>query len=149
MIYTISPSIVSLGGIIGRWWFILITLALFGAGIFKTNAMTDNTPSTANTLHTLSGAIVILTFPIAATLLRNGLLLNNTWAAAQSPLTFGTVLVWLGMVSFFASIIISRIIDPSAGRVGPKVYLGWPNRFMVFTYVIWIIIVAYNALQVI
>lgn len=138
----------SLSGTIGRWWFILITIALSGAGIFKTNAITDSTPNPANTLHALCGAIVILTFPIAATLVRNGLLQDNAWMAVRGQLTWGTFLVWLGMVSFFASIIISRIINPSAGRVGPHVYLGWPNRFMVFTYIIWLMLVAYGAIQV-
>jgi hypothetical protein len=50
------------------------------------------------------------------------------------------------MIGFFASIIISRIIDPSAGRVGPNVYLGWPNRILVVTYIVWSGIVAKNAL---
>ena len=138
----------SLSGIIGFWWFLLLTIALLGAGVFKTNDITDNTPNPANTLHALCGAIVILTFPIAATIVRNGLLQNDAWMAVRGQLTWGTVLVWLGLVSFFASIMISRVIDPSAGRVGPQVYLGWPNRFMVFTYLIWLVLIAYGAIQV-
>jgi hypothetical protein len=58
------------------------------------------------------------------------------------------VLVWAGLIGYFGSIIISRIIDPSAGRVGPKVYQGWPNRFMAATYVIWFILIAGNALRI-
>jgi hypothetical protein len=53
----------------------------------------------------------------------------------------------MGMLAFFASILISKKMDPSAGKVGPTVYLGWPNRFLVVTYVVWIILVAANALQ--
>ena len=40
------------GGIIGCIWFIMIMLALVGAGIYKTNAITDNSTSRANTIHT-------------------------------------------------------------------------------------------------
>ena len=148
LLIVLWPSLAYTGGITGRWWFVLIAMALFGAGIFKTNAITDNTSNPANTLHALCGAIVILTFPIAATLVRGSLLQNNPWQMARGQLTFGTVLAWLGMVSFFASIIISRIIDPSAGRVGPRVYLGWPNRFMVLTYIIWLILVANTAVRI-
>ncbi len=140
------PALGTTGGIIGRWWFLLITLALVGAGIFKTNPITDRTPNPVNTLHTLCGAIVILSFPIAATLVANSLLHNGAWTSARGSLIAAIVLVWVGMVSYFASIIISTSIDPSAGRGGPKVYQGWPNRFMVLTYIAWLLIVAANAL---
>jgi hypothetical protein len=148
LLITIWPSLQPISGIISRWWFVLIVVALFGAGIFKPNPITDHTPNRVNTIHTLCGTIVILTFPIAATLAVRSLLHNHSWLANQGILIFGTVLVWMGMVAFFASIIISRIIDPSAGRrVGPHVYSGWPNRFMVITYIVWIIIIAVIALR--
>jgi len=133
--------------LISRWWFVLITLALFGAGIFKTNSITDNTPNWVNTMHSLCGAIVILTFPIAATLAVSSLLHHQLWSASQPILIMGTVLTWIGMVAFFTSIIISRRIDPSAGRVGPHIYLGWPNRFMVVMYIVWVIIIVATVLQ--
>ncbi len=132
---------------ISRGWFVLIVTALFGAGIFKTNPITDNTPNPANTIHALCGAIVILTFPIVATLAVRSLLQNHLWSAGEGLLISGTVLTWIGMLAFFASIVISRIIHPLAGRVGPQVYLGWPNRFMVVTYVVWIMIIAMTALR--
>ncbi len=132
---------------ISHWWFILIISALFGAGIFKTNPITDNTPNWVNTLHAICGAVVILTFPMAVTLAASSLLHNPVRSAGQSVLIFGTVFDWIGWVVFFGSIMISRIIDPSAGRVGPHIYLGWPNRFMVLTYIVWIMIVAVTALE--
>src|ERR1044071_6255631 len=42
LLIMIWPSLISLSGLIGRWWFALIALALIGAGIFKTNAITDD-----------------------------------------------------------------------------------------------------------
>jgi hypothetical protein len=148
ILITLWPSLQSISGTISRWWFVLIVIALFGAGIFKTDPITDTTPNLVNTIHTLCGAIVILTFPIAATLAVSSLLHNQLWSASRSVLIFGTVLAWIGIVAFFASIIISRVIDPSAGRVGPHIYLGWPNRFMVVTYIVWIIIIAVTTFQV-
>ena len=146
LLMVIWPSLESMGGLIGRWWFVVIGLALIGAGIFKTNAITDESTNLPNTLHALCGVLVILTFPIAATLTQQSLLQNAAWMTAHTPLLVGTSVIWIGMISFFASIIISRRLDPSAGRVGPHVYLGWPNRFMVFTYALWLIIVASKAL---
>ena len=147
LLITIWPSLQSASGTISRWWLVVIASAQIGAGIFKTNPITDTTPNTANTIHVLCGTIVILTFPIAATIAVLSLLRDSLWLATQGQLIFGAVLTWLGMASFFASIIISRRLDPSAGRVGPKIYLGWPNRMLVVTYALWIIIVAENAIR--
>jgi NAD/NADP transhydrogenase beta subunit len=146
--FTIQSSLQHASGTIGRWWFILIALALFGAGVFKANPITDRTPGLANTLHTLCGMIVILTFPAAATVVVRSLLFSSLWSASQGPLVFATVMSWVGMVTFFGSIISARVKDPSAGEVGgPRVYQGWPNRFMVATYAVWIVVVAVIALR--
>jgi hypothetical protein len=148
LLITIWPSLQPISGTISRWWLVLIVIALFGAGIFKTNPITDRTRNPVNIIHTLCGAIVILTFPIAATLAVHSLLHTRLWAANQGLLILGTALAWIGMVAFFASIIMARIKDPSVGEVGgPHVYLGWPNRFLVVTYIVWIIIIAVIALQ--
>jgi hypothetical protein len=150
MLITIWPSLQP----ISRWWFVLIVIAHVGAGVFKTNPITDNIPNPVNTIHTICGAIVILTFPIAATLVISNLLHNSLWSARQGQLIFGSVLAWIGMVSYFASIIISGIVHPStvrsssAEKYGPHVLQGWPNRFMVVTYIIWLIIIAGTALQI-
>lgn len=146
LLVALWPSSRTIGGMLGRWWLLLIGVALFGAGIFKTNAITDTTTSTANSLHTLCGAFVILTFPIAASLVAGSLARNQEWSSARRRLLWGTLLVWFGMLAFFGSIIISNVINPSAGRVGPEVLLGWPTRFMVVAYHIWLIIVALRAL---
>jgi hypothetical protein len=153
LLITIWPYLQPISGTISRWWCILIVIALFGAGIFKTNPITGATPNRTNTIHTICGAIVILTFPIAATLAVNSLLHNPLWSASQGLLIFGTVLTWIGVVAYFASIIISGIINPStvrnssAEKYGPHVLQGWPNRFMVVTYMVWLIIVAATALR--
>ena len=148
LLITIWPFLQLPSGTISRWWFVLIVIALFGAGIFKTDPITDNTKSLVNTIHTICGTIVILTFPIAASLAVNSLRHNPLWAAYQGWLIFSTTLAWIGMVAFFTSIIISRIKDPLAGEAGnPPVYMGWPNRFNVLTYIVWIMITAAISLR--
>ncbi|HCS40819.1 MAG TPA: hypothetical protein DIW44_14710 [Anaerolineaceae bacterium] len=134
-------------GIIGWVWFLIIVLALVGAGIFKTNAITDNSTSRDNSIHTLCGSVVILTFPIASTLVASAFLRSPFWEPYTLAVVLFTVLNWLGMIGFFASIIWSRKKDPTAGRVGPKVLLGWPNRIMVLLYNAWIIVLAVCVIQ--
>lgn len=145
LIVALWPTLPTLGGAIARGWFVIIGIAMVSAGIFKTNAITDNIVSTANTLHTLSGAIVILTFPIAASILASRLARKPEWIGAKGWLLWGTILLWVGLFAFFGSIIVSNIINPAAGRVGPEVYQGWPNRLMVLVYSLWLILVARHA----
>lgn len=136
------PVLRKFAGGIARLWMGLIVLSLFGAGIFVTNEITDTTINTANTLHSLFGAFVILTFPIVSTLVSGILARNKDWGAPRAHLFWTTLFVWLSMFAFFGSIVVSGAIHPSAGRVGPEVYLGWPNRAMVVVYHLWLIVIA-------
>lgn len=138
-------SLRTIGGKVGYVWLVLIGIALFGAGIFVTNAITDTSTSTANSLHTLCGAFVIMTFPIASSLVVGSLARIEERSAVRRQQFWVEILVWLSMFAFFGSIIISIAINPSAGRVGPEVYLGWPNRLLVVIYNIWLITIAVNA----
>ena len=142
LLVALRGSLRTMGGRVGYVWLVLIGIALFGAGIFATNAITDTTPSTANSLHTLCGAFVILTFPIASSLVVGSLRRNEEWNTTRSHLFWVQTLVWLSMFMYFGAIIVSNAINPSAGRVGPEVYIGWPNRFMVVIYNVWLITVA-------
>jgi hypothetical protein len=143
---TLWPALGSISGTISKDW--LIVIALLGAGIFKTDPITKNTGSGTNAIHTLCGAVVILTFPIAATLAVTSLLQASLWQKVQGLLILGTFLTWSGMAANFIAILVSRIIAPSAGWVGPRVYQGWPNRFLVVTYVLWLILAATCSLKV-
>jgi len=153
LLIAIWPFLLPISGTISRWWLVLIVIALFGAGIFKTQPITEKASSWVHTLHTICGAIVILTFPVAATLVVRSLLHNLLWSASRGLLISATLLAWIGVVSYFGSIIVSGFFHPaavgssSAEKYGPHVLQGWPNRFMVVTYVIWLIVVAAIALR--
>ncbi len=138
----LSRSLQTTWGKVGRWWLIVIAVAMIAAGIFRTNAITDNTVSLDDTLHALCGAIVIMTFPIAASLVGRSLARNAKWTQARGWLLWGTLFCWLSLLVFFGSIVVSGLIHPGVGRAGPQVYLGWPNRLMVLMYSVWMIVVA-------
>lgn len=144
---TIWSSLQTAGGAIGRWWLLVIVIFLTGAGIFKTDPITAPTASLTNRLHSLCGTVVILTFPIAATLASVSLMKNPVWAPARGLLVFAVVLVWLGMVIYFTAILLARSKNPKAGEDGSRIYMGWPNRFNVVAYILWLFIVAGSAIQ--
>ena len=145
LITALWSSLRRLSGAISRGWLLVIGVALIGAGVFATNAITDDVQSTPNTLHTICGVIIIFTFPIAASLASRSLAGNPDWTTDRRWLFWLTFLVWLGLIGFFGSIILSNAINPAAGRVGPEVYQGWPNRFMVVVYNVWLMVVARRA----
>lgn len=147
LLLTIWPALRSVSGAISRVWFLLIVLALIGAALFKTDPITDQTSSATNKLHQLCGSIVILTFPIAATIAAHSLSLNPAWAGARVVLLLTTVLTWLSMFAFFATIAIATKRDPNAGKNGPHIPMGWPNRIMVLVYVTWLIEIALLSLR--
>jgi hypothetical protein len=138
----IWPSLQTIGGVIGRWWLLVIVIFLFGAGIFKADPITDQTNNLVNRLHALCGMVVILTFPIVATLAASSLMKNLRWLPVRGLLVLAVVLVWAGMIAYFATIIIARSKNPKVGEDGTRIYMGWPNRFNVVTYLIWIFIMA-------
>jgi hypothetical membrane protein len=77
-------------GLIGRWWFLVIGIALFGAGIFYPYP----TPNLASYLHGICGIIIIATFPIVATLYSSGLTHGKDWTSSRKWLRWAAVLVW-------------------------------------------------------
>ncbi len=141
----LRASLRTRAGIIGFGWLLVIAIAQVGAGIFVTDAITDAAKSTTGNLHTICGVIVILTFPIAATLVARGLSSDPQWQGFRRPMNWLTFLVWLGLIAYFGSIIVSNLANPTAGRVGPHVLQGWPNRAMVTIYSIWLTSVAWHA----
>jgi Protein of unknown function (DUF998) len=144
---TLWPSLQPALGMLGGWWLIVIAVALFGAGIFKTNAITDRTPSLENTLHTICGVVVILTFPIAATLGAVSLSRDAGWPSG-GLLGLATAFTWVGLVAFLASSIWAGSKSRSAGRVGnPDVRVGWQNRFMVVAYSVWVVVMSAASLR--
>jgi hypothetical protein len=76
-------------------------------------------------IHGLSGAIVIATFPIAATLYGSALARRQDWMAARRLLRWATVLVWLGLLSFAGSTVVLRIISQPVDRSNPNLLIGW------------------------
>ena len=144
----VHPYLQTRSGKIGRWWLVVIGVALFGAGIFATDPIMAITNSFTNRMHSLAGAVVIFTFPVAATLTARSLLRNAEWSASRRWVWWSTLLVWLGLAAYVGTLTVSVMTNPAAGKAGPEVLQGWPNRLMVVTYIIWLLVIAWRGRKV-
>ncbi len=97
LVYALWPWLQTPGAVVGRWWMAVIGVSMIVAGIFEPNPITENTTNLHNTVHTVCGAVVILTFPIASTLVSRSL--GRTQRLRRLALIL-TLMVWIGMVAY-------------------------------------------------
>lgn len=112
----------------------VIALSILGAGIFVTGPITtpNKLQSRASKLHTLFGAITIIGTPFEVTAIDRN--------PNSAPIFFLlTLLVWLGFLTFVSAMV---YFGSKKIPLGPQAKIGWPNRFMVFTYLVWLIVVS-------
>jgi Protein of unknown function (DUF998) len=117
--------------IIGEVLLTIVAIGPLGAAFFATDPITTSSESQSTTskLHSLFGTIFIFGLPIAATVVDWNLGTALAWAS---------FVVWLGLVVMGSVLFVGVRKAP----LGPQTHIGWPNRFMVLTYVVWIIVIA-------
>ena len=140
MLLATWSSIKTTGGIIGRWWLMIICIAIFVAAIFYPYTV----PNTASKIHSACGMLTIFTFPIAATLYYRGLANSPFRKDSGKLIQIMTWIVWIGFFSFFLSLI---YFHPVTEIDKANLPVGWENRFMVFTYNLWILVFSLRALR--
>jgi hypothetical protein len=115
----------------------LVAVGPLGAAVFATEPITTPAGSTgvAHRLHAAFGTLFILGFPIAATLADG---------TAGWPAWLWSV-PWIGLVACIGSAV--TLQARGKRRTGPDVPIGWPNRFLVLTYVTWLAVAAWTILQ--
>jgi len=128
------------GGRFGRWWLLLIGIAYIGAGIFPP----DPALIVASRLHGISGLIVIFSSPIAFSLLARSIVIHEQWSGVSRLVTGMTILTWIGLLSFYTSIIFFYGVVPGSNTL----VVGWTNRFMIVTYSAWLMTVAWQAIRI-
>ena len=138
LVRSIWFSLIQRSGLVGRWWFTVIGISLFGAGIFYPY----DPPNLASFIHGICGMIVIGTFPLAATLLNSSLAHRQEWSTAWGQRFWATLLTWIGLLSFMGSIIALGLLLPPTDRSNTNLPIGWQNRFMIVTYCVWLMVIA-------
>jgi len=111
------------------------------AALFPTDPIQATAPTTRGHLHE-AGAVLGGLLPIAAVFVTWALSRHAVWSPFRRWLWLATALVWLGDALFIASM---AAMMPAGGGLGPGVLIGWPNRFMIVTYCVWLMVVARRA----
>jgi hypothetical protein len=122
-------------GRFGTWGLLIIGLAYFCAGIFPP----DPKWSLGSLLHGIGGLVVIFGSPMVFTLVSKGFVRNEAWATAARPLIWIAGLTWLSLSSFYGSIIVFGIAPPTGSIV-----VGWTNRILITTYILWLLVAAFH-----
>ena len=135
--------------IVGRIGLALLLVSALGltiAAIFTTDPITvsEDALTTEGTLHNLGGTLG-MAMPFAAGLIGWRLARIPAWSSAKGSLLWATGLALVAFVVSFVSI--GVMVSQSGGKFGPEVLVGWPNRFEVLAYSVWLMTVAWYALQ--
>jgi|SRR5215831_11935774 len=120
-------------GRFGSWGLPIIGVAYFMAGFFPP----DSQRYLASLLHGIGGLVVILASPVVFTLVSMGLANNLASQTVRKSLLWTATLTWVGLALFCGSIV--------TFASGPgSVTVGWTNRFMITTYVLWLLVAAFH-----
>jgi hypothetical protein len=136
----------TIAGRIGLALLLVSALGLTIAAIFTTDPITlsKDAVTTEGTLHNLGGTLG-MAMPFAAVLIGWKLARNPAWSSARRPLVWATGLALVAFVVSFVSV--GVMVSLSGGKFGPEVLVGWPNRFEIVAYSVWLMTVAWQALK--
>ena len=133
-------------GSLGLGILLICVIGATGVGIFTTDPMPMQSPlSTRGTLHVIFGTSQLLLLPFAALLINLSLARNNeAWRSARRVLLWTAGLPLFGFLSFavYSAIFVFPL---GPGAYGPGVNIGWPPRFAFLTYMLWVVILGWQA----
>jgi hypothetical protein len=138
----------SVGGRVGLGILLIAASGLIIAAAFPTDPITASKDAltTDGRLHALGTALGV-TFPVAAALISRSLARRSgARPSARRSLLWAAGLTWIGFLAFALSVAI--MLPQNDGRFGSSVLIGWPNRFMMLTFSVWLLIVARGVSQV-
>jgi Protein of unknown function (DUF998) len=119
-------------GRFGIWGLLIIGVAYFCGGIFPP----DPKWFVGSLLHGIGGLVVIFGSPIVFTLVSKDFVRNEASSTAARPLIWTATLTWLSLALFYGSIV-------AFPRSGSSV-VGWTNRILITTYVLWLLVAAFH-----
>jgi hypothetical protein len=131
----INSHIRTIGGKIGLGFLLAAAVGMSMAAIFDVR----------HNLHGLAAMIGMPSLPVAALLTSLSLARTPAWSPARRSLLWTANLTWISLVVMFAAVFIG--LSQSGGEFGSQVQAGWPNRFLVVAYCVWLITTAWRANQ--
>jgi hypothetical protein len=82
--------------------------------------------------------------PVAAAFISWSLSRNQAWASVKRSVLWAAALTWVGVLGF--SLAMPLMLQGQDG-FGPDVPIGWPNRFLIVTYCVWLLVAAGQAVR--
>jgi len=135
-------------GRLGLGILLICAIGATGVGICTTDPMPLHFPlSTRGTLHVIFGTAQLVLLPFAALLINRSLARNNeAWRPARRVLLWTAGLPLFGFLSFavYSAILVFPL---GPGAYGPGVIIGWPPRFAFLTYMLWVVILGWQAIR--
>lgn len=134
----------------GRIGLALLLVAAIGMIISALN-ITDpiTTPKAEMTDHgNMHGLGFMLGVPgqtIAAVLISLSLRRNTAWSSARRALLWTAQLPWVSLVAMVVTLMV--FLPLNGGKFGPGVPVGLPNRLYIIACCVWLMTVAWNAIQ--
>jgi hypothetical protein len=101
--------------------------------------------TTHGTLHGLASMIGVPGFPIAAMLISISLIRNQAWYTARRSLLWTANLTWISVLLMLLTLAIT--LPMSGGKFSQDVLIGWPNRLVMLAYCVWLMTIAWRAIQ--
>lgn len=155
LFYSLRTSITGVAGKMGLAILGICVFGTIGVGIFVTDPMyivTDANPppitlSTTGTLHIVCGSSALMLLPFAAMLLNWQLAKKMFWERHRTLLLLTGFLPFLGLIGFLLHTILI-LIPMGEYAYGPEVPLGYPARLLFFTYMIWVVSVAWVRIRI-
>lgn len=154
LVLAVKHDLHTKSGYIGEWWLLLVGVAFIGAGIFAPDRAsgldqsTFTTMSVSGSFHTVFGLFVIFTAPIAFTLLYRSLTYSQQWFSTARRLRWITFLSWIGLASFFVSLVVyGAVQQPMVAWLDLRTLVSITNRFMMLAYYIWLLFVAWYKIR--
>jgi hypothetical protein len=142
----IRSQIQTIAGRIGLALLLVSAVGLTLAGIFTTDPITasHDALTTSGNLHNLGGTLGIA-MPFAAALVSWSLARNQAWSSARRPLLWAAGIALVGFLVAVVSLVV--MLSQSNGTFGPDVLVGWPTRLEILTYCVWLMVVAWQLIQ--
>ena len=144
----LKPQLHGSQGRIGLGILLMCVIGAIGVGTCTTDPMPLHSPlSTRGTLHMIFGTGQLVLLPFAALLINLSLARNNeAWRSARRVLLWTAGLPLFGFLSFAVySAIFVFPLGPDA--YGPGVNIGWPPRFAFLSYMLWVVILSWQAIR--
>jgi len=144
LLVAVARDVRDVMGRIGLALLAVCVVGTVGVGVFRTDPITaaPGAGTTVGGLHTAFGSTALVLLPFAALFITLSLARRGP---ARRPLLWTA---GLPLVAFVVHAVWVAAELPPDGTLGPGVNVGWPARFLLLAYAVWLVVLAKSRLAV-